>query len=113
MKGGVPPKSKSIQIPNPPRPEHPKSVKDEEKQARSTQNQPEGPPARSQGLEGPNTFIPDIWHHYMWRILKLLHMCRNCKFLQSTIVEKSEIHLVGIYTVLLQNLFCRDLRASM
>ena len=39
------------------RPERPKVAKDEVKQARRAQSQPEGPPARSRGPEGPYTSI--------------------------------------------------------
>ena len=35
------------------RPERPKGVKDEVKQARRAQSRPEGPPARSRAPEGP------------------------------------------------------------
>ena len=35
------------------RPERPKGAKDEVKQARRAQSQPEGPQARSRGPEGP------------------------------------------------------------
>ena len=41
------------------RPERPKGVKDEAKQARTAKSRPEGPPARSQAPEGPRLLVYD------------------------------------------------------